>query len=109
RCAGCHQSAGVGGALIYSVNAPSILDTHPIEIAAAVRGGPGDMPVFGPDALSDLELEQLVTYVRFLQDQGAPGGAPITGVGPVTEGAVIWLVGLLALVLMTRWIASRDE
>ncbi len=27
----------------------------------------------------------------------------------VTEGAVIWLVGLLALVLMTRWIASRDE
>jgi len=109
QCAACHQSAGVGGALSYADNAPSLADTHPIEIAAAIRGGPGEMPSFPPALLDDEKLEQVVTYVVFLQDPGAPGGAPISSVGPVSEGAVAWLVGMPALLLALRWIGRRDD
>lgn len=108
NCAACHHAAGAGGALTYSENAPSFGSTHPIQIAVAIRGGPGNMPVFGPGQLSDRELEQLVTYVQFLQDPGAPGGAPIGNVGPVSEGLVALVVGVLAIVLAMRWMARRD-
>lgn len=109
QCAACHQSAGVGGALSYADNAPSLADTHPVEIAAAIRGGPGEMPSFEPELLSDEQLGQVVTYVLYLQDPGAPGGAPLSSVGPVSEGAVAWLVGVPALLVALRWIGRRDD
>jgi ubiquinol-cytochrome c reductase cytochrome c subunit len=107
QCAACHHAAGIGGALVFSDNAPSLLGFHPIRVAAAIRSGPGEMPIFGPDALDDGQLQQIVTYVQYLQLAVDPGGAPIGRWGPFAEGLVVWIVGVLAILVAIRWIGRR--
>jgi len=107
ECAACHAATGLGGALSFRGNVPPITDYSALEIAAAVRGGPGEMPFFGPRSISDEELEQIVTYTLYLQNPDDPGGAPIGRVGPVVEGFVAWAVGMSAIVIGLMWIGDR--
>lgn len=51
NCAPCHSASGSGGALSYGRAAPNLSQTTPLEVAAAVRAGPGPMPPFSPDDL----------------------------------------------------------
>ena len=66
---------------------PRLSDASPTEVAAAVRVGPGQMPVFGPETISDDELNGLVRYVEYLDDPDDPGGVPIGRTGPIPEGS----------------------
>jgi ubiquinol-cytochrome c reductase cytochrome c subunit len=107
QCAACHAWSGEGGALLQRA-APS---THPataLEIAEAVRAGPGNMPAFGRAAVNDEQLQSLVRYVRYLDHPDDRGGAPLWHVGPLAEGAVAVFVGLGLLVLASRWIGTRS-
>ena len=45
----CHSASGAGGALSYGHAAPSLQHSQPLEVGAAMRIGPGQMPLFGPD------------------------------------------------------------
>lgn len=120
NCAACHSTTGVGGALTEASTdedlsgavgresglvAPTLEHSTPTEVAEAILVGPGTMPVFA--TFSEGELNSLVRYVTYLQDPADEGGAPIGRVGPVAEGAVGWIVGLGALVLLTRWIGTK--
>lgn len=118
NCAACHSTTGVGGALTAgerdvafregpSLVAPGLLDSTTTEIAAAVRAGPGTMPVFAEETLEDDELSEVTRYVVYLQDPSDRGGAPIGRVGPVAEGAVGWIVGLGALLIFIRWVGTK--
>jgi ubiquinol-cytochrome c reductase cytochrome c subunit len=107
NCAPCHAAAGIGGALSYGRAAPSVHDASPLVVGAAVRAGPGQMPVFGPEVLDTEELDAVVRYVRYLRDPARPGGAALGGAGPVPEGFVAWVFGVGALLLATFWIGSR--
>jgi ubiquinol-cytochrome c reductase cytochrome c subunit len=107
NCAPCHSAAGSGGALSYGRAAPSLADSEPLETAAAMRAGPGEMPVFGPDLVRPGELDDVVRYVRYLQDPEDPGGLPLGRIGPIPEGLVAWLVGVGGLLLAVYWIGSR--
>jgi ubiquinol-cytochrome c reductase cytochrome c subunit len=107
NCAPCHTAAGGGGALSYGRAAPSLRPSEPSEIAAAVRAGPGEMPVFGEDALPSDELDDVVRYVRYLAAPDDPGGLPLGRLGPIPEGLVAWLIGMSGLLLAVYWIGSR--
>ncbi len=107
NCAACHNSAGVGGALSNGAHAPPLLDVDPTQIGEAMRVGPGQMPVFGPDTFDDHQVDSIVRYVRYLQQPEHPGGLMIGRVGPVPEGFVAWLVGLGLLILVIRWITRE--
>lgn len=107
NCAACHNSAAIGGALSYGRHAPPLLDVDPTQIGEAIRIGPGPMPVFGPETLSDQQVNSIVRYVQYLQDPEHPGGLMIGRAGPVPEGFVSWLVGLGSLVLVIRWITRE--
>jgi ubiquinol-cytochrome c reductase cytochrome c subunit len=107
NCAACHQAAGAGGALSYGRHAPSLVPPTPVQVAAAIRIGPGEMPVFGPDQLSDEEVEQIVRYVEFLQEGDDPGGFSLGRIGPVPEGLVAIVVGLGAATLGAFWVGRR--
>lgn len=118
NCAACHSTTGVGGALtageretVYeegpSLVAPGLLDSSPTEIAAAVRVGPGTMPVFSEETLDDEELSEVTRYVVYLQNPSDRGGAPIGRVGPVAEGAIGWVVGLGVLLVFIRWAGTK--
>ena len=107
QCAACHAWSGEGGALLQRA-APS---THPataLEIAEAVRAGPGNMPTFGRAAVNDEQLQSLVRYVRYLDHPDDRGGAPLWHIGPLAEGAIAVFVGLGLLVLAIRWIGTRS-
>lgn len=107
NCAACHSAAGDGGALSYGRNAPELHSADRTQIAEAMRIGPGPMPIFGPDTLSDHEVNSIVKYVTYLRNPEEPGGLSLGAIGPITEGLVAILVGLGFLVLVVRWIESR--
>lgn len=108
NCASCHSSAGAGGALGRSIYAPRLEPATPLQIAEAVRVGPGAMPAFGPETLDDQELESVVRYVRYLKDPDDRGGFGLGGLGPLPEGFVAWVVGLMGMLAVARWIGTRD-
>lgn len=107
NCAACHSAAGNGGALSLGRDAPTLHPATPTQVGEAVRSGPGNMPVFGPETLTPRQLNSIVRYVEYLKDPNDPGGLPLGLVGPITEGLVAILVGLGALMLATRWIEPR--
>jgi len=66
------------------------------------------MPVFGPDTLSDRQVNSIVEYVRYLDDPEDPGGLSLGRVGPITEGLVA-LLALVALAFACRWIEPKED
>jgi ubiquinol-cytochrome c reductase cytochrome c subunit len=115
-CAACHGMNGAGAALGGENIAVSLQDVEPIDVAEAIKIGPGQMPVGG--GLADYEfgsgesrqeVDDIAAYVESLQTSPYNrGGAPIGGKGPVPEGFVAWVIGLGILVVAARWIAGRS-
>ncbi len=107
NCAACHNAAAIGGALSFGSYAPALHKATAIQIAEAPRVGPGNMPVFGPQTLSNDELNDVVRYVRYLQHPDDAGGNPLGHLGPVTEGLVGLLLGLGVLMAYVGWLGTR--
>lgn len=107
NCAACHSAAGNGGALSVGRDAPTLHGSTGVEVAEAMRTGPGNMPVFGPGTFTPQQVNSIVRYVEYLRKPEDPGGLSLGLVGPITEGLVAILVGLGALMLITRWIEPR--
>ena len=108
NCAPCHSSAGAGGALGHAVYAPPLNRSTPLQVAEAVRVGPGAMPVFGTDALDDEQLASVVRYVEYLRHPDDRGGLGLGHLGPIPEGFVAWVVGLGGMLVAVRWIGTKD-
>jgi len=106
HCAGCHQIAAGGGYLPGAV-APALGQATPTEIAEAVRIGPYVMPRFGPQAISDKELDSIIAYVDYTNHPKDSGGWSLGHVGPIPEGLVTWLLAAAVLVGMCLALGSR--
>ncbi|MDQ3941054.1 MAG: c-type cytochrome, partial [Actinomycetota bacterium] len=63
HCAACHSSSGIGAALSSGVVAPDLFRSSRVETGEAIRIGPGNMPVFGPQTLDEKQLKDIVAYV----------------------------------------------
>ncbi len=107
-CQACHSAFGSGGALSYGRSAPNLHSSDPLEVGAAMRAGPGQMPVFGPDIIAEEGLDDVAAYVEFLRAPPIEGGLQIGRNGPVPEGFVIWLFGIGSLLLVVTWIGGRS-
>lgn len=107
NCAGCHNAAGSGGALGNAIYAPALYAASPLEVAEAIRVGPGSMPGFNENQINDEQLDAVVRYVEFLSEPPDPGGLPLGRVGPVPEGMVAWFGGMGLIVIALRWIGTR--
>lgn len=107
NCAPCHNAAGIGGALTFGASAPPLGPASATVVASAMRTGPGQMPVFGPEVFDDDDVNDIVRYVRYLQSPADPGGAPLGRAGPIPEGFVAWVFGMGLVVLATLWIGTR--
>jgi ubiquinol-cytochrome c reductase cytochrome c subunit len=80
----------------------------PREIYAAMLTGPQNMPVFGDNQLTPDEKRAMIGYIQALQSDKRPGGLGTGRYGPVPEGLSIFLVGIVALVFATLWIAGKS-
>jgi ubiquinol-cytochrome c reductase cytochrome c subunit len=108
NCAACHSSAGAGGALGVSIDAPPLWQASDVQIAEAIRTGPGAMPVFGPETLDETQVASIVRYVDYLKQPDDRGGNPLGHIGPVPEGFVAWIIGLGLMLAAAYWIGTRD-
>lgn len=107
NCAACHGVGGSGDSIGGAQIAPSLYAANEVQVAEAIRVGPGAMPRFGEDLITPQELDDVARYVRYLQDSPDPGGLSLGRVGPVAEGLVGLVVGLGALILVIRLTGSR--
>ncbi|HEU5278087.1 MAG TPA: c-type cytochrome [Gaiellaceae bacterium] len=107
NCAACHQIAGRGG-VMAGAYVPTLLKATPRQIVEAARIGPYVMPVFSKEQLSDTELASIARYVEYAKNPENPGGWELFDIGPVPEGMVSWLIGLLALLLVIRVLGKQE-
>lgn len=118
HCASCHATTGIGGAMLTKegregtggtsgIIIPGFERSGALDIAEAIRTGPGNMPVFGLSVITDEELDAVVRYTLYLKNPRDEGGAPIGRVGPVVEGAVGWILGIGSLAIVIRWMGTK--
>lgn len=105
QCAACHQWAGEGGALLGDIESPPLKASTPLQIAEAIHSGPLNMPAF---VLTDEEVNSIAAYVLYLREPEDRGGAGLWHFGPLPEGAVAWVFGLGAVLIVCRWIGTRE-
>ena len=110
NCTSCHGFGGAGGALSSGKSAPSLHEASPEHIYAAMLTGPQSMPVFGDNELTPEQKREIITYITVqLQQDKDPGGIFNLGrYGPVTEGLVVFGVGIVILVFTALWIAGKS-
>ncbi len=109
NCSSCHAFGIGGGALSSGKSAPSLEESTPRDIWAAMLTGPQNMPVFGNNQLSPEEKRDIVAYIHYLQTDPDPGGWGIGRLGPAAEGVAIFLIGIVALVFATLWIVGKQQ
>lgn len=107
NCTACHNSVGAGGALPDGRYAPSIEDVSGRYAYEAMLTGPGQMPVFSDDVMTPEDKLAIISYIASIRDEPDYGGNPLGGLGPVTEGAAAWIIGMGALVVASVWIGTQ--
>jgi ubiquinol-cytochrome c reductase cytochrome c subunit len=108
NCSSCHAFSANGGALSSGKYAPSLQPSTDRVIYAAMLSGPQNMPVFGDNQLTPQEKRDIIAYIQYQKQDKDPGGFGLGRYGPVPEGLVIFLVGMVALVFTTLWIAGKS-
>ena len=109
NCAMCHNVAGAGGALTEGKYAPHLRDLQPIHIYGAMVTGPQNMPVFSDMNLTPEEKNDVISYLKDLDENPSVGGFSLGSLGPVSEGLFIWLIGLGGLVAVAVWLTARSN
>jgi ubiquinol-cytochrome c reductase cytochrome c subunit len=108
NCASCHNFTGQGGALSSGKFAPSLQGASPSVIYTAMLSGPQNMPKFSDRQLTPQEKQDIIAYITSVQNgNNDPGGDGLGGLGPISEGFIVWVVGIAALIGVTLWIGAK--
>ncbi|MGV9671979.1 MULTISPECIES: cytochrome bc1 complex diheme cytochrome c subunit [unclassified Gordonia (in: high G+C Gram-positive bacteria)] len=107
NCASCHNFTGRGGALSGGKFAPPLDGVKEQQIYTAMLTGPQNMPKFSNRQLSTEEKENIIGFIKYVTESKPQGGFGIGGFGPVSEGMVMWFVGVVAIVAAAMWMGSR--
>jgi ubiquinol-cytochrome c reductase cytochrome c subunit len=107
NCSMCHNFAGSGGALTRGKYAPSLHQTTAKHIYEAMQTGPQSMPVFADTTMTPKDKQDVIAFLETTRDEPSPGGASLGKIGPVTEGAVGWVVGIGALIACAVWLGAK--
>ncbi|OLT10869.1 cytochrome C [Pseudonocardia sp. CNS-139] len=109
NCASCHNFTGRGGALSSGKYAPSLDHATELDIYTAMLTGPQNMPKFSDRQLAPEEKEDIIAYVKSVTNgNNNPGGDPLGGIGPVSEGLVAFAVGIAAMIGFALWLGAKS-
>ena len=109
NCAMCHNVAGAGGALTEGKFAPSLTGVSAKHVYEAMITGPQSMPVFNEMNISPEGKRDIITYLKYLENNPSPGGYSLGSIGPVSEGLFLWIFGLGGIVALTVWITAKSN
>jgi ubiquinol-cytochrome c reductase cytochrome c subunit len=107
NCAMCHNFAGAGGALTRGKYAPSLNETTPTHIYEAMVTGPQSMPVFSDTNISPESKQDLISYLKAVDNQTNVGGMTLGNLGPVAEGLFAWVFLLGILIACAVWLGKK--
>jgi ubiquinol-cytochrome c reductase cytochrome c subunit len=107
NCAACHGAAAVGDSIGGGQIAPPLGEATDVQIAEAIRVGPGSMPQFGERTLTPKDVDSLARYLIWIRTNGSDGGAQLGRVGAVAEGLVALVIGLGVLLIVIRLTGSK--
>jgi ubiquinol-cytochrome c reductase cytochrome c subunit len=109
NCAMCHNVAGAGGALTEGKFAPPLTGVPAKYIYEAMITGPQNMPVFNDMNISPEGKRDIITYLKYIENNPSPGGFSLGSLGPVSEGLFLWIFGLGSIVALTVWITAKSN
>jgi ubiquinol-cytochrome c reductase cytochrome c subunit len=69
--------------------------------------GPQNMPVFSDANITPSQKADIITYLKYLDQNQSPGGFDLGNLGPVSEGLFVWIFGLGALIGVTIWLTAK--
>ena len=107
NCAMCHNFAAQGGALSQGKYAPTLMGVEARHIYEALITGPQSMPVFSDKTITPKEKLSIIKWIKAVEAEPQLGGAALGRVGPVTEGLLVWTLGLGLLVGVAVWLAMK--
>ena len=107
NCAMCHNFAAQGGALSQGKYAPTLMGVKARHIYEAMITGPQSMPVFSDKTITPNEKLSMIKWIKAVEAEPQLGGAALGRVGPVTEGLLVWTLGLGLLVGVAVWLAMK--
>lgn len=106
NCAMCHSAAGSGGALTHGKYAPNLRGVDAVNMYEAMVTGPQSMPVFADTTVTPENKKAVIAYLQAMENNPNPG-LTLGQLGPVTEGAFVWAIGLTALIGMAVWLGAK--
>jgi ubiquinol-cytochrome c reductase cytochrome c subunit len=109
NCAMCHNVVGAGGALTRGKWAPGLMDVEPVHIYEAMTTGPQSMPVFNDANITPDEKQSVISYLKTVEETPSPGGWALGSLGPVTEGAFVWIAALGIIIGITVWLGTKSS
>jgi ubiquinol-cytochrome c reductase cytochrome c subunit len=65
------------------------------------------MPVFSDKTTTPEEKLSIIKWIKAVEVEPQLGGASLGRVGPVTEGLLVWTLGLGMLVGVAVWLAMK--
>jgi len=88
---------------------PEILGVKPVHIYEAMITGPQSMPVFSDKTLTPKEKLSIIKWIKAAEKEPQLGGVALGRVGPVTEGLLVWTLGLGLLIGIAVWLAAKAK
>ncbi|CAN2204508.1 ccoP, cytochrome c oxidase, cbb3-type, subunit III [Candidatus Nanopelagicaceae bacterium] len=107
NCAMCHNFAAQGGALTQGKYAPTLMGVEPKHIYEAMVTGPQSMPVFSDKTITPEEKLSMIKWIKSVEAEPQLGGVALGRVGPVTEGLLVWTLGIGLLIGVAVWLAMK--
>lgn len=108
NCASCHNFTGRGGALSSGKFAPTLDKPTEKDIYTAMLTGPQNMPKFSDRQLTPEEKKNIIAYVKSVTNENNnPGGNPLGGIGPVSEGVITFVFGVAVLIGFALWLGAK--
>ena len=98
-----------GGALTQGKYAPTVMGVDAKHIYEAMITGPQSMPVFSDKTITPEEKLSIIKWIKAAENEPNLGGAALGRVGPVTEGLLVWTLGLGLLIGIAVWLTMKAK
>jgi ubiquinol-cytochrome c reductase cytochrome c subunit len=109
NCAMCHNAVGAGGALTEGKFAAELKGVDPKHIYEAMLTGPQNMPVFNDNNLTPQDKQDIISYLKYVENNPSVGGEELANLGPVAEGLFAWIFMLGGIVVITIWLGAKSN
>ncbi len=109
NCAMCHNAVGAGGALTEGKFAPALKGVESKHIYEAMVTGPQNRPVFNDANLTPEDKKDIITYLKYVEENPSAGGYELANLGPVVEGLFAWVFVLGLIIAITIWLGAKSN